>query len=323
MERITYRITLDTHKSGIQRMLQGFNTSDKLARRIAINLTACGDTYEIPLDHVVVMMYVTTPSATEPSINECTIEDNTIIYDVLPIAEEGITEMQLKIIESGMNGAKRVLVAPKFSVEVTDDGLNDEEVEDTPTFTALESAIARAQETYDKRVTRIEITNECIFRVYYADGTIYENDYFHEALYNGNAMVAESYAVGGTGIREGEDTDNAKYYAGVSQSASAGVNNIADKAKELLDEAKLSSIFTVFGVDFESGDLHYLTANYDFVINQETGHLEVLGGSEYDPDDRIGDIAEEEAKIRYNEDTKQIQVLQNGAWVNAFAVTSA
>ena len=105
MERITYRITLDAHKNGIQRTLQGFETANNMSRRIAVNLVAGSDTYEIPLDHVVAMVYVTTPNATEPSINECIIEDNTIIYDVLPIVEEGITEMQIKLITVDANGA--------------------------------------------------------------------------------------------------------------------------------------------------------------------------------------------------------------------------
>lgn len=292
MERIIYRITLDTHKSGVQRMLQGFNTSDNLARKIAINLVSGGDTYNIPLDHVVAMMYVTTPRATEPSINECIIEDNTIIYEVLPIEEEGITEMQLKLISTDLKGAKNVLISPKFTVEVINDGMTDDGAETSPTFTALESAIAKAQEVYDKRVVRIEITEECIFRVYYADGAIYENYYFHESLYNGNAMIAESFAVGGTGIREGEDTDNAKYYAGVSQSASVGLNGLVDTARALVDEAKLHSNYTVFGVDFESGNLNYLTAKHDFDINKDTGELEVKGGSEYNPDAYIEELVE-------------------------------
>ena len=112
MERINYRITLDSHKTGIQRTLQGFETADNMARTIAVNITASGDTYEIPLDNVVAMMYVTTPNASEPSINECRIEDNTIYYDVLPIVEEGITEMKIKLIETSVDGAKRVLLAP-------------------------------------------------------------------------------------------------------------------------------------------------------------------------------------------------------------------
>ena len=148
MEQITYRITLDAHKNGIQRTLQGFETSDKLSRKVVVNLMENGDTYEIPRDHVVAAVYVTTPSANEPSINECTIEGNTVVYDVLPIVEEGITEMQIKLIESRPAGAKKVLMSARFAVEVAESH-GDEGAEQTQTFTALENALASALSVYN------------------------------------------------------------------------------------------------------------------------------------------------------------------------------
>ena len=39
---------------------------------------------------------------------------------------------------------------------------------------------------------------------------------------NGNATLSESWAVGGTGSREGEDTNNAKYYCEQAQSVTQG-----------------------------------------------------------------------------------------------------
>ena len=293
MERITYRITLDTHKNGIQRTLQGFETADNMARRIAVNLVAGSDTYEIPLDHVVAMVYVTTPSATEPSINECRIEDNTIIYDVLPIVEEGITEMQIKLIETRTNGAKSVLLSPRFAVEVTESGSDDEGAEQKTTFTSLENAIAMSNAVYNSRFIRIEIEKDCTFKAYYADGTIYENDYLHEALYNGNALLSESYAHGGTGIREGEDTDNSKYYSNISLSATKQVENISKEAVQILEQARLQTSFTMFDVDFETGELEYMSANYNFDVNEETGNLDVEGNGEYNPEKLIGDIVDD------------------------------
>lgn len=272
MERITYRITLDTHKSGIQRTLQGFETADNMSRRIAVNLMASGDTYEIPLDHVVAMMYVTTPSATEPSINECTIEDNTIVYDVLPIVEEGITEMQLKLIETTPTGARRVIVSPKFCVEVTESGTNDEGAEQSTTFTSLENAVAQAKGVYDSRLLRIEIGEDCRFKAYYADGTVYENDYLYEALYNGNALLSESYAKGGTGIREGEDTDNAMYYKDVAKSTLAEARNINARSTTIMNEVLRHSILTTFAVNFSTGYLNYESQNYVFSVD-ENGEL--------------------------------------------------
>jgi hypothetical protein len=284
MERIVYRVTLDTHKTGIQRTLQGFETADNMSRRISIGLVAGSDTYEIPLDHVTAMVYVTTPDATEPSINECVIEDNTIIYDVLPIATEGITEMQVKLIETRLDGARSVLVSPKFALEVTSSGTDDEGAEQTTTFTALEKALAQAKAVYDARMVSFEITEDCYIRVHYADGTVYENDYFHDAIFTENAMRSESFAKGGTGYRAGEDTDNAMYYKNVSESLFESCREINTDCREILTEVSQKSVYTSFSVNFESGHLTYLSQNYVFTID-ENGNLQFEGQGEWTPSD--------------------------------------
>lgn len=317
MERITYRITLDTHKSGIQRTLQGFETADNMSRRVSINLVASGDTFEVPLDHVVALMYVHRPDATEPDINECEIKDNTIIYDILPSdIAEGIVLMQLKLIAGSLEGARRVLVSPRFALEVSESTTGDEGAEVTAKFTSLENALIKAKEVYDSRLLRVEITPDCHFVVYYADGTIYENDYFHEALYNGNAILAESYAKGGTGTRDGEDTDNSWYYSNVSRSASADVNRVAEESKELLDEAKLKTTFTAFNVNFETGDLGYASVNYTFHIDEETGNLVAEGDDSYEPEQVIGSVVTEYLEESTADQNQKIDVLE--ARMNTF-----
>lgn len=283
MERITYRITLDAHKSGIQKTLQGFETSDKVARRIAVNLTSGGDTYEIPPDHVVAMVYITTPNSEEQSINECTIEGNTIVYDVLPIYEEGISEMQIKLIKTGSDGARNVLAYPRFAVEVTKSGADDENAEHTATFTALENAIAQARSVYESRLIRVIVEDDCTFKVEYADGTIYENYSFRDALFNGNALMSESWAKGETGAREGENTDNSKYYSSVSKSYAKNISKYAEEMRELVDEAQMYSAYTVFNVDFETGELLYVSKNHTFDIDEETGELMASSGEEFMP----------------------------------------
>ena len=82
MERIVYRKTLDAKSGGVQFLLQGFETADKLSRTIEINLMSDGDAIDIPLGNVSASMYVTTPKSAKTSIEECTIEGNKIIYDV-------------------------------------------------------------------------------------------------------------------------------------------------------------------------------------------------------------------------------------------------
>lgn len=274
MELIKYRKTLDVHKNGIQFILRGFETADNLSRVIEISLMASGDAIDFPLEEVEALMYVTTPSAKEPSINKCTIEDNKIVYDVLPIVEEGITTMQCKVIGTGIEGAKSVLASPKFAVEVIKSNVDDAGAEQKTTFTALEDAVAKAKSVYDARFLRMELTSDCIFKAYYADGTEYETDILKKLFYNGNVLLSASYAHGGTGVRTGEDTDNSKYYSKVSESEALNAKRIMENSEDILEEVRLHGVYTAFKVDFESGEVEYVSPHHSFKINIESGELD-------------------------------------------------
>lgn len=300
MERIVYRKTLDVHKSGVQFTLQGFETADNMSRRIELSLMASGDTIDFPLEQIKAVMYVTTPNASEPSINECIIKDNTIIYDVLPIVEEGITEMQIKLIDTRPDGANGVLAAPKFAVEVSKSNTDDESVKQTTTYTALEESIAKAKGVYDSRFLRMEIESDCTFKVYYADGTMYETDVLAETLLKGEAIMSQSYARGGTGIREGEDTDNSMYYSNVSRSASKEADRVRGEATDLLEEVTKHGVYTAFSINFETGEVEYISPVYTFNVNEETGNLEAFGET-YIPEDSAEYLINEYIKAKNDE----------------------
>ena len=289
MEQIVYRKTLDVHKNGIQFTLQGFDTADNLSRRVEISLMASGDTIDFPLERITAMMYVTTPKATEPSINACTIKDNTVVYDFLPIVEEGITELQIKLIETSPEGAQRVLAAPRFAVEVTKGNAEDEDATQTTTFTALEDAVAKASAVYSERFIRMELTNDCIFKAYYADGTTYETDILKKLFYNGNVQLSESYAHGGTGVRVGEDTDNSMYYSNVSKSEALNAKEVMENSEEVLEEVRLHGIYTAFSIDFETGEVEYVSPSFKFNVNLDTGELDAIGQS-YSFDTEVGRV---------------------------------
>lgn len=123
MNKIIYRLTLDTHKNGIQKTLQGFQTADNNTRRIVISLVAGGDSYEFDGSNTTAIAYVTTPNTTIPNTYDCTIKDNSIIYDVPSITEEGISEVQIKLVETG---EESVLATPKFAIEVLKSLMDDE-----------------------------------------------------------------------------------------------------------------------------------------------------------------------------------------------------
>lgn len=277
MERIVYNKTLDTHKSGVQFTLQGFETADKASRRIVISLMASGDAIDLPHEMIDAVMYVTTPGIEETSINACRIEGNTIIYDVLPITKEGITTMQLKLIGAKPDGVTYVLASPRFAVEVVESGAEDESIENTATYTAVEEAIARARGAYDSRLLRIALNTDCMFYAYYADGTIYESDVLKELFNKGEALLAQSYARGDTGIRDGEDTDNSMYYSNVSKSEALNAKAIMEDSEEILEEVKLHGVYTAFKIDFEKGEVEYVSPSFEFNVNPETGELDAIG----------------------------------------------
>jgi hypothetical protein len=243
------------------------------------------------------MIYIRTPNSTEPSINDCTIEDNTIIYDMLPITEEGITEMQIKLIETSPQGAKMVLVSPKFAVEVTESGADDDDAEQSVTFTALENAVAMAKGAYDERLVSVEIDADCTFRAYYADGSVYENENLKEALYNGNALLSESFAKGGTGVREGEDTDNSLYYKNASEAVLESCRGVNADCHDVLAEVAERTVYTTFSVNFDTGHLTYLSQNYNFTVNEE-GKLQFESTGEYVLTDLMGTITALENRVK-------------------------
>lgn len=89
-------------------------------------------------------------------------------------------------------------------------------------------------------------------------------DLMHTAVeaIDADALTARSWAVGGTGIREGEDTDNAKFYS------------------EVAKQGAEHSGYAFFNVNDETGFLEVtvtdqLDEEVSFTVNESTGMLEV------------------------------------------------
>lgn len=96
-----------------------------------------------------------------------------------------------------------------------------------------------------------------------------------------SATQAQSYAVGGTGTRDNENTDNAKYYKEQAQSvgnavptylsqiSSAGESQLS-RIQNALDDATVN-----FQVDLSTGHLNYTgCSSFVFDVNETNGHLE-------------------------------------------------
>lgn len=94
-----------------------------------------------------------------------------------------------------------------------------------------------------------------------------------------NATLSKSYAVGGTGTRTGEDTDNSKYYSAKSQVSSQTAQSYAEQAEQASDEVvnrideAISQNVPQFIVDLTTGHLMYQGGRFNFIVNEPTGHL--------------------------------------------------
>lgn len=96
--------------------------------------------------------------------------------------------------------------------------------------------------------------------------------------------VSKSYAVGDTGTRDGEDTDNSKYYselAANSQNAALTSEQAAELAKEAAEEAAKLASETVSGVgsfNGRSGAVNPETGDYtpDMVGTYSKEHIDAL-----------------------------------------------
>lgn len=272
MEKITYRKTLDVHKNGIQFLLQGFENADNLSRVVEISLMQSGDAIDFPEEKVSAWMYVTVPGEKEPDIQECKIEGNKIVYEVPKISAPGIATMQIKLIEYDIDGASSVLASPKFAVEVSESGMGDDGEELKEKFTDIEKLIAEAKRAYDERIVRIDLDENGIFRAYYAnDSIVYESD----ALRN-------IYS----------DEANALYYKQLAEAFAEKAKESAERSEEVLDEVVKHGVYTLFSVDFETGNLQYVSPKYSFDINEKTGELEAKG-EVYTFEGNIQDIVDE------------------------------
>ena len=105
-----------------------------------------------------------------------------------------------------------------------------------------------------------------------------------------DAKLSQSYAVGGSGIRDGEDTDNSKYYkeqAEMSASEASrlledtrvehtgAIEDIVSKKQDVLEsiDNATSGKIAEFHMDLETGHLLYTGGAFNFKVNDDNGHL--------------------------------------------------
>lgn len=100
------------------------------------------------------------------------------------------------------------------------------------------------------------------------------NSKFSEENAKLSELISKSYAVGNSGIRSGENTDNSKYYSEVAGNLVNEAKSALDQAEDTLLQVNQKITDTVFTVNFETGELEYTSPNFIFTINTDTGNLE-------------------------------------------------
>lgn len=82
-----------------------------------------------------------------------------------------------------------------------------------------------------------------------------------------SAVLSKSWAIGDTGTREGENTDNSKYYSGVSKQWSDTSKGYADLAEDTLEQINKKTQMAEFDID-DDGNLVYTDgATYIFEVD--------------------------------------------------------
>jgi len=86
-----------------------------------------------------------------------------------------------------------------------------------------------------------------------------------------SADLSKSYAVGGTGTRPGEDTDNSEYYSNQSKEYLNKVETAGENALETIKNA-LKAAKPEFVTNVQNGHLYYKGGRFFFLVD-ENGHL--------------------------------------------------
>lgn len=234
MEKITYRFSLDTHRNGVQKTIQGFETRDNVSRLLEITLTEGSKTYLIPTDGTTAVMNVLFADGST-DIVVCEIEDNKILVDTTNITKtNGTVECQIQIIGS-KNKKTFVLAAPRFALEVW----NSIDISDDPElvekYSALVEALKQAKEYSDHALEKIEVDEDFTLRFIYKNGVEYTNDTFKDAI---SRLIEEEQEV----LREAQEYTDATRIHRIAASVSASeAAESANSAKDSADSASDSA----------------------------------------------------------------------------------
>ena len=149
---------------------------------------------------------------------------------------------------------------------------------DTVAFAVQPDGKVKA-DVIDGSITKEKLDPDVLALITTSEGTIEEylqqmQQYVEDSVYN--AKLSQSYAIGLSGIRDMEDTDNSKYYKEQSENFSNSAKEYRDQAhdylennQEILEEIIKKTTLAEFDVD-DNGHLIYTNnSTYKFVVSDD------------------------------------------------------
>lgn len=178
---------------------------------------------------------------------------------------------------------KLILLERELGVEITDDGYRNirqgdgkSDFFDLPIIVNNKryEEILKLIEGYDKSTSVVLKNVTELADKAQKSATDSKTSADNAKLYADNAKAsadASKSSADNASVSEG----NSKTSEMNAASSAADAKSSAETAKSLLDEATKKVVDTIFSVNFETGELEYVSPSYNFEINEETGELEV------------------------------------------------
>ena len=268
----------DVTKAESQKFLTGFSIGENRARVLKITLN--NGRNPIHFDGTeTISMFVTKPSDTSPSIGLCSLEDDTIIYNVLQsdVSEEGTVKFSLKV-EQLEDDLITVLYAAHFGIQVTDPECDDSHAPDDPNFSILEQLIAEVEE-FDSDAEAYAVGTRGGEPVEEGDPAYHNNaKYYAENLeveVEEQVERAEAWATGTKGGVPVSESDpqyhnNAKYYA---EQADTSADNAATSESNAATSETNASGYASAAAASEANALSYKNAASGSATDANTSAL--------------------------------------------------
>ena len=222
-------------------------------RGIEIELISNGTQYVINKNEVIAIIAGTKPD-TKQILNQCEItEEGYILVDVTSqmSAIKGRGDYCIILIDKNKNSQIKSF---PFYIMTTSAPFDIDYIVSDDEFQLLTDIINKALKDYtyiiekaQKSADAAKISEDNAKTSADNSATSEENakNYMNEASTSANnsenySKLSKSWAIGETGVREGEDTNNSKYYAGQSSSSAVKAKQSEDNAKMSEDNAKTS-----------------------------------------------------------------------------------